>query len=225
MAPTDAELVAATDLRRLRAERRVELIASIVLAVATVFTAWSAFEASKWSGEMSIKFSAANTARTESTQASTAGGQEVQVDIDIFTNWLNAVANDQFALARFYEARFRPEFQPAFDAWMETAPLDGDVDDPKSPFDDELEEFYVVDELVQAEQLGQDADRASQDARDANQRGDNYTLTTVLFASVLFFAGISTKFESVRAKYLTLTFGIIALVAGAGIILTFPVLI
>ncbi len=214
------------ETRRARIERRVELLSAVVLAIATVLTAWSAFEASKWSGEMSLKFSEANALRTQATQASTAGGQLVQVDVSVFTNWLNAAASDQTELADFYELRFRDEFRPAFDAWIEAAPLAVDEDeDPESPFADEYEDLYVVEDLVAAEDFTADADDASAAARDANQDGDNYTLTTVLFASVLFFAGISTKFESPRAKRLTLGFGVIVLLAGAGTIATFPVLI
>ncbi len=214
------------EARRIRVERRVELLSAVVLAIATVLTAWSAFEASKWGGEMSIKFSEANARRTEATQASTAGGQLVQVDVSLFTNWLNAVASEQTKLADFYELRFRDEFKPAFDAWIASDPLALDEDeDPNSPFADEYEDLYVVQDLVDAESLSAQADDASTAARQANQRGDNYTLTTVLFASVLFFAGISTKFESLRAKYLTLGFGVVVLLSGAGIIATFPVLI
>lgn len=223
-----ADTTRANDLndeaRLARTERRVELLAAVVLSIATVLTAWSAFEASKWGGEMSIKFSEANAARTEATQASTAGGQLIQIDASLFTNWLNAVANEQEELADFYELRFRDEFRPAFDAWIASDPLAVDEDeDPNSPFADEYEDLYVVEDLVVSAELSEQADEASEAARDANQDGDNYTLTTVLFASVLFFAGISTKFESIRAKYLTLGFGILVLLAGVGIIATFPV--
>ena len=41
---------------------------------------------------------------------------------------------------------------------------------------------------------------ASNSAKDANERADNYMLAVVLFASALFFAGISTKLKTVRAR-------------------------
>jgi hypothetical protein len=48
---------------------------------------------------------------------------------------------------------------------------------------------------------------ASQGAKDANQRADNYMLALVLFASALFFAGISTKLGTQDARLVTLGLG------------------
>jgi hypothetical protein len=53
---------------------RLESIASIVLAIAVVLTAWAAFEAAKWGGEQSIQFSVAGASRTESTRYDTRAG-------------------------------------------------------------------------------------------------------------------------------------------------------
>ncbi len=50
---------------------RLEAVAAVVLALAVVFIAWAAFQAGKWSGEQSIKFSEAGAARTESTRFDT----------------------------------------------------------------------------------------------------------------------------------------------------------
>ena len=46
-----------------------------------------------------------------------------QVDVATFIQWVDANAHDDEDLADFYEARFRDEFQPAFDAWLATDPL------------------------------------------------------------------------------------------------------
>ena len=56
---------------------RLESIASIVLAIAVILTAWAAFEAAKWGGEQSIQFSVAGASRTESTRADTRKSQIV----------------------------------------------------------------------------------------------------------------------------------------------------
>jgi 2-oxoglutarate dehydrogenase complex dehydrogenase (E1) component-like enzyme len=64
---------------------------------------------------------------------------------------------------------------------------------------------------------------ASERAKDANQRADDYMLAVVLFASALFFAGISTKLEvrSVRATMLGLA-GLV-LIGAIVWIATFPI--
>ena len=47
----------------------------------------------------------------------------------------------------------------------------------------------------------------SNSAKSANERADNYMLAVVLFASALFFAGISIKLRSVRARIAILGLG------------------
>lgn len=70
----------------LRSER-LELAATIVLSFAVVLTAWSAFEAGKWSGVQAIKFSEAGAARIESARLDTLAGQLTQLDIAVFSDW------------------------------------------------------------------------------------------------------------------------------------------
>ncbi len=48
-------------------------------------------------------------------------------------------------------------------------------------------------------------------------------LTTVLFASVLFFAGVSSKLGSTRNRMLTVGLAVVVLIAGMSILFTFPV--
>ena len=84
-------------------------------------------------------------------------------------------------------------------------------------------EEYRIAETADALELQETADRRAQQARDANQRGDNYTLLTVLFASVLFFAGISTKFEGRRVQQARVGLAVVLTIVGIGFLLTFPV--
>ncbi|TDI57484.1 MAG: hypothetical protein E2O96_00185, partial [Acidobacteria bacterium] len=70
---------------------RVELIATILMALAAIFTAWAAFQSAKWSGEQATSFSRAGAARTESTRFDTRAGQQAGIDVAIFTSWLDAI--------------------------------------------------------------------------------------------------------------------------------------
>jgi hypothetical protein len=218
---------------------RLERVASIVLAVAVVLTAWAAFESGKWSGQQSIKFSEASAARTESTRHDTRAGQLAQIDVSLFVDWVTAYSNDvqsgsipAVAAAQDYEPtpgtvsgflflRMRDEFRPALLAWLATDPLNN-PDAPASPF---AMSEYVLADSVEAERLTGVADQAAQDARDANQTGDNYVLTAVLFAAVLFFAGVASKLESRWNRTFVNVIGIIGVVVGAIILLRLPILI
>lgn len=217
---------------------RIELIATIAIAIATILTAWSAFEAGKWGGTQAINFSEAGAARTESTRADTLAGQLTQIDVAMYLDWVETVAME-FAegeipsieeglsvpqpgtVSGFLRVRFRDEFVPAVDAWVATDPVNNPAA-PKTPF--EMDE-YVVAKAVEATALSALADEKAQDARDANQNGDNYVLTMVLFASVLFFSGVSSKMGSHRNQLLMLGFGIVVLVVGVVILASLPVLV
>ena len=216
---------------------RVELIATIVLAVATILTAWSGFESGKWGGEQSVNFSEAGAARTESTRADTLGGQLVQIDVAMYIDWVAAISEElntgvmtdvslspfvpiKGTISGFLYLRFREEFLPAVDAWLATEPVTN-VAAPKTPF---TMSEYVVAERVKALELSALADEKAAAARTANQNGDNYVLTMVLFASVLFFAGVSSKMNRPRNRMIILGFGVLTLVVGLVILASLPIL-
>ena len=92
-------------------------------------------------------------------------------------------------LAGFYEQRFREEFQTAFDAWQATQPLTN-PDAPLTPF--ALREYKLAD-ADRAARLNREAGVRSDAASVANKQADEYMLAVVLFATALFFAGISGK--------------------------------
>jgi hypothetical protein len=215
----DDRPAASTARVRSRRELNTDVVAAIVLSVVTILTAWSAFEASKWGGVMSIRFSEAGAARTQSAQASARANTKQAVDVGLFTNYAAAVSAGDDRLVEFLEERFRDEFRPAFEAWRALDPLDN-PDAPATPF--EMDEYRIA-ESAESQELQETADLRAQQARDANQRGDNYTLLTVLFASVLFFAGISTKFEGRRIQQALVALAVVMMLVGIGLLLTFPV--
>jgi len=207
----------ATASRRGRVD--LEVVAAAILAVVTILTAWSAFQATKWGGVMAIRFSEANVARTQATQAAARVNAKQAVDVGLFVEYAAARSANDSTLADFLEERFRDEFRPAFDAWLALRPL-RNPDAPATPF--QMDE-YVLAEQAEVTDATATADLRSQQARDANQRGDNYVLTTVLFASVLFFAGVSTKFDAVRVQQGLLAMAVTLLLVGVAILLSFPV--
>ena len=202
-----------------RWEPLAELIATIVLAFATLATAWSGYQSARWGGEQSAKYSQAGALRTESTRASTQAGQLTQIDIGLFTNWINAFAADDQQLANFYEERFRPEFKPAFEAWLATDPRNN-PDAPKSPF---TMPEYSVSAAQEAERLEQEASKTYDEGSVANEIGDKYILNTVILASVLFLAGLQSRMKSVPARMFIVILSLLILVFGLVNIVTYPI--
>jgi hypothetical protein len=82
---------------------------------------------------------------------------------------------------------------------------------------------YAIVQQIEADEATTTVDLRGQQARDANQTGDNYVLVTVLFASVLFVAGVSTKVPERRSQQTLLGLASVLLVAGGAFLLSFPV--
>lgn len=219
------------------ASDRIELIATIVMALAAIATAWCAFQATKWSGIQAIEFSSSNGARVESTRADGLANTQRSVDVDVFTSWLDAVASEVAAgdippvrdngyepvdgtLSAFYFDRMRDEFKPALDAWLATDPLNN-PDAPSSPF---VMEEYQLEAALEADALLEDSAEHRQAALDANQNGDNYVLATVGFALVIFFAGVSSKLSATRNRWIAIIMAMVLFVAGMVAAFSLPII-
>jgi hypothetical protein len=200
-------------------ERRLELAATVLLALATVATAWSAYQAREWTGEQSQGYSHATATRIAVNRAAALANRQVQIDVATFIQWINAHEEHRTSLAAFYRARFRDEFKPAFAAWLARKPFTT-AGAPPTPFDMPQYHLKASDE---ADRLDSTAAAYSQQAKDANQRGDNYMLAVVLFASSLFFAGISTKLHGSNARAGLLALGWIVFVGTVIWLATMPV--
>jgi Domain of unknown function (DUF4337) len=200
-------------------DRRLEIVATVLLAVATVATAWSGYQASRWNGEQATAFSRASAMRIESTKAAGLADTQTQIDVATFTQWVDAYAQDQTELADFYYKRFRPEFKPAMDAWIATRPL-RNPDAPLTPF---AMPEYQLEARAEADRLEAEAETWSATARTNIQRATNYVLAVVLFAAALFFAGMTTKLASPRLRRVLLGFGLVTFVGTVAWIATFPV--
>ncbi len=198
---------------------RLELIAAVLLAAATVATAWSGYQASRWNGEQAKAFSRAGAVRVESAKADSLANTHIEVDLSVFSSWADAVGHKEPGLAAFYARRFRPEFRPAVKAWLATKPFTN-PNAPLSPF--RMPE-YKLSARAQADQLEAEAEVLAAKGRANVQRATNYVLGVVLFASALFFAGITTKFESARLRQALLAFGVLVFLATLTWIATFPV--
>jgi hypothetical protein len=202
-----------------RRQRRIEVLSTILLAVAAVATAWSIYQSTRWRGDQAADYSKGTAARIESSQASTRAGQLTQVDIATFIQWVDADVAGKKALARFYRRRFRPEFRPAFTAWLATHPRTN-PNAPRSPF---AMPQYRVAEAIKAERLNTAAGGHADDAGTANQHGDNYMLAVVLFSLSLFFAGISTKLRALRQREVLLALGWLIFLGTVIWVATFPI--
>jgi hypothetical protein len=197
----------------------VEIAATVLLALAAVATAWSSYQATRWSGEQAKASGRVNKTRIEAARASDLANGQTEVDVATFIQWVDAYAQDKTELASFYRTRFRKEFKPAFDAWVATKPLQTEGA-PLTPF---AMPQYRLAAAAEAERLDQQAEAFSAEVRRNIQHGSNYVLGVVLFAVALFFAGMSTKLTAPGLRKAMLGVGWVLFLSTVVWIATFPV--
>lgn len=188
---------------------RLEMLAGLLLALAAVIAAWSAYQNARWGGHQAAATSAAATLRTSGAQATSIAAAQLDLDQQMFVGWLGAQASGNPATAQAFADRMRTEFRGVFDQWLLTA-APGSIP-PGSPIDTPAYDETASSAVKTATQANHLADLEIAKAAEANQIGDDFVLVTVIMSLVLFFAGIATRFGDRRVRR--------GLVALAGVLL------
>jgi hypothetical protein len=198
---------------------RVEVIATTLLAVTAVATAWSGYQATRWTGEQAKDASRTNAIRIDAARAQGLAEAQTQVDVATFTQWVDAYALNEAELADFYFKRFRAEFKPAVAAWLAARPL-RNPDAPLTPF---AMPQYKLAATAEADRLDAAAEVSAARVRRDIQRASNYVLGVVLFTVALFFAGMTTRLTDPRLRKVTLGIGCAVFLGTLAWIATSPV--
>jgi hypothetical protein len=197
----------------------VEVVATLLLAVAAVATAWSSYQTTRWNGEQAKAAGRTSGLRIQAARSASLAEAQTEIDVATFIQWVDAHAAGNQALETFYVDRFRAEFKPAFDAWIATQPFTT-PGAPPTPF---MMEEYRLAATEEAEALDRQAEASAAVVGRSIERAGNYVLGVVLFSVALFFAGISTKLTSRRLRVALLITGCVVFLGTAGWISTFPV--
>lgn len=198
----------------------VELVAAVVLAMATILAAWSAYQSARWSGEQTAATNTANAQRLSAIGLVGAAGTQASIDSQLVIAWMqSAIDGDEQGMAEF-EARMRDALRPAFDAWLATAPP-GEIP-PGSPLDLPEYEEEASEALDVAREAIEGANESMVRAAEANQRSDNFVLVAVVMAAVLFFAGVGSKFRGPRLRVAMVLVAMIVLLVGFGFMVSMP---
>jgi hypothetical protein len=205
--------------RRARTIQRLEVAATVLLALATVATAWSGYEATRWGQEVTKSTAAVNAARAAATRADALANTQTQIDVATFSSWVDAYATNETELADFYFARFRQEFKPAVEAWIATMPRQN-PDAPLTPF---AMPEYVLEAREEAAAQDEVVAEKAAEVRTNIQRQSNYVLAVVLFAMALFFAGASTRITSPNIRRIVVGMGCLVFIGTLIWVATLPV--
>ena len=188
-----------------RRSRAFEIVAVLLLGVATLGSAWSGYQASRWNGDEASLASEASNEQVEGARLFGLALQTVSYDSTVVAQYAEAVSAGNEGLQEFYRTTLiRPDFLPKLEHWQE------EIEAGRKP-GNLLEDDEYRDEQLAGYQASQArADALSAESREAGNTADDFILLTVLFASALFFAGVTTSFRVRSAQaFLLLASGLI----------------
>jgi hypothetical protein len=197
----------------------VEPVVAILMAVSTLGTAWCSYQSARWTAVSGRHVRSAEGSQRRAMALHLEGNQVTAVQGQMFMQWVNAHLAGNEQLAQFYSARFGPELDKAFAAWLAQKPFEN-AQAPPHPITPEL---YQPRFSVEGKQALEESARQSELAISGTQTAARYLSNTVLFATVLFFAGMSGKFEQRRVRAGTMFFAIAVFLFTAFRLLNLPV--
>ena len=159
-----------------------------------------------------------NTLERKAGLLTVQGTQQATIQTGMFMQALAAQQADNEKLLNFYLERFPPELRKAYDAWMAQKPFENPNADPH-PF---VPNLYEMRGTREASDATAKAARSLEEARKAGTISGQYLASTVLFATVLFFASASGKFEQRRVRVIAFAFAVAVFVIAVARTLMLP---
>ena len=199
-------------------DRILEVCAATLMSIATVATAWCAYQSAEWGGEQAFLLGESQRAGRESDLHAALAAQKRSLDVAVFMEWIDGLATDNERLTEFYAERFPPNLGVAVEAWLATEPRTN-ADAPPHPF--AMPEYVVPEDTIVA-RAAAESELKWAEARQADENGDRFVLLTVIFASVLFFGGIEQKFTDRKVRTGILVVGSLLFLGGLIAMLNYP---
>jgi hypothetical protein len=170
---------------------RLELAIAIVLSLATLGSTWCGYQAQLWGSRSSAEQAAADTAERQAAEGTIVGLQLRNFDGTAMLQYWAAMREHDAGTQEAVFSRMRPQLQKAIQAALAA----GVLNDPRQPGPLQRPE-YVLSEEVEARRLRDEASERKAAAQVAGNHSSSYILLTLMFASVLFFGGITGTFTS-----------------------------
>jgi hypothetical protein len=183
-------------------KRWVEPVAALLMALATFGTAWCSYEAAAWTRKANRLLNEYNALERKAGLLILQGMQTLTIHTAMFMQLLAAKEAGNEKLAEFYAQRFPPDVRKAYDAWLAGKPFENPEAEPH-PF---VPKLYQVRGSREAAAASASAAQKVEESRAAGNISGAYLANTVLFATVLFFANASIRFEQRRVRIVAFLF-------------------
>src|SRR5947199_8737223 len=186
-------------------KRWVEPVTALLMALATLSTAWCSYQSAAWTRKSNRLMNEFNALERRAGLQTVQGMQQMTIHTAMFMQMLAAQQAGNEKLVNFYVERFPPDVRKAYDAWLAERPFENPNADPH-PF---VPKLYEVPGTREAAEANAKAARSLQKARNAGTVSGQYLANTVLFATVLFFASASGRFEQRRVRSVAFVFAVV----------------
>ena len=198
--------------------KTIAIFEAVLLSIVTITAAWSGYAAAKWNTESSLHLAKASAFRTKSNGAYLESVTLRSQDASDFNAWFYAYLQGNKQGMRVAEARFRPQYDVAFRAWLATKPFTN----PHAPKGPQYMPQYHPTGLAASKALTAQANAHYAVGEHAASISDRYIRVTVILASVLFLVGLSSHFPVTGVRWGLIAVGAGLLVFGGIEILQLP---
>src|SRR2546423_12898281 len=141
----------------------VEPVAALLMALATLSTAWCSYQSAAWTRQSNRLMNEFNALERRAGLLSVQGTQQATIHTAMFMEVLAAKQTGNEQLANFYVERFPPDARKAYEAWLAQRPFENPNADPH-PF---VPKLYEVRGMREAADANAKAASSLQEARNA----------------------------------------------------------
>ncbi len=196
----------------------VETVTAVVLSVAGLMASWASHQGAMWNGMQSVHFGRANFERGAASRARFQGDMVRAVQIDLFSDWIEAKSRGNEALAAFYRTRMPANFHDQFEAWLATRPME----DPKAPPTPFAMDGYQPPGFDEAERAETEAETQFSLGEAASRTAYAYNRAGVVLATAMFFGGIGQVFRQTSVRFTLAAVSIVTWLIGLQLLLSIP---
>jgi hypothetical protein len=194
------------------------VVTVVLLGVASIGSAWSAYQVSQWNGVETDEARRSAALRIDASREYSLATQIVAYDAAAVSQFGQAVAAGNEELQDFLrQTIIRPGFEPVLQQWRD------EIDAGQEPTNLLEKESYLQELFAESDKLDAAALAATVRSEEAGDNADGYIRITLFFAMALFFAGITASFSSRLARIMLLSAAGITLVVAGVLLASYPI--
>lgn len=199
-----------------RFKDRFELLIAVMLGLAAVVTAWSAFQSSQLGDKVQESFSEGIRLSDQASQEYNNAIATDNRDQALFLEYAKALVSEDDVTATYIsESLMSPELRAAVEWWIEQPEEGG----PDSPFVEENPN-WDNSQWASAAELDEEAQQYFEIAKDSDAEGDRFDLLEVIVTLALFLFGVASLVRQQRIQVGLALVGGVILIYSIGMVLT-----